>query len=146
MHFVQKPDTQLYLGITNHILDHQIDYQKVVYVLNNRSKLIVISRTWLFYPLNKPDKKDVIGLMLLTRLKQMLEHLSQNSYPVFSCGVLNLVQGTFLHFPKTVTSVRRPKMKRDAGVKCCLFTIFVLCVTRQLLQCSVLKFLQCKSL
>ena len=24
---------------------------------------------------------------------------------------------------KAITSVRRPKMKRDAGVKCCLFTI-----------------------
>ena len=30
--------------------------------------------------------------------------------------------GDLLAF-KAITSVRRPKMKRDAGVKCCLFTI-----------------------
>ena len=34
-----------------------------------------------------------------------------------------LLKGIENKIVKTVTSVRRPKMKRDAGVKCCLFTI-----------------------
>ena len=58
--------------------------------------------------------------LLCTRRCQFAHCLSSHCFNTLHWSEIISVESSE---GKSVTSVRRPKMKRDAGVKCCLFTI-----------------------